>query len=90
VVFQRYGLVYWSPDEKESHKRADRLAAASEAFHVAGWKKDEVRQVLKIPFRPLDDDPLLPVYGGTPWEPWAPDIAAERFLKELRRIQKRA
>jgi hypothetical protein len=89
VVFQRYGIQYWTPAEKETHKRADRIAAASEALHVAGWKKEEVKQVLKIPFKPLDADPLFPVYGGTPWEPWAPDLAAERFLKELQRIQKK-
>lgn len=89
VVFQRYGLTYWNAEEKDVHKRADRIAAASEALHVAGWKAEEVKQVLKIPFKPLQEDPLLPVYGGTPWEPWAPDVAAERFLKELLRIQKR-
>lgn len=89
VVFQRYGLTYWNPEEKEAHKRADRIAAASEALHVAGWKAEEVKQVLKIPFKPLRDDPLTPVYGGTPWEPWPPDLAAERFLKELRRINRR-
>lgn len=89
VVFQRYDLVYWNSEEKEIHKRADRLAAASEALQVAGWERAEVKQVLKIPFKPLEQDPLLPIYGGTPWEPWAPDIAAERFLKELQRIQKK-
>lgn len=89
VVFQRYGLNYWTAEEKDTHKRADRLAAASEALHVAGWKRDEVKQVLKIPFKPLTTDPLLPVYGGTPWEPWPPTLAAERFLKELQRIQKK-
>lgn len=89
AVFQRYGIQYWTPEEKDAHKRADRIAAASEAFHVAGWKKEEVKQVLKIPFKPLDTDPLVQVYGGKPWEPWTPDVAAERFLKELQRIQKK-
>lgn len=89
VVFQRYALSYWSDDEKAQHKRIDRVAAASEAVHVAGWSRAEVKQVLKIPFQPLDDDPLLPIYGGTPWQPWTPDLAAERFLKELRRIQQK-
>lgn len=89
VVFQRYGIQYWSVEEKEKHKRADRIAAASEALHVAGWSADEVKQVLKIPFKPVKTDPLIAIYGGTPWEPWAPDLAAERFLKELQRIQKR-
>ncbi|MDQ8036619.1 MAG: hypothetical protein REI12_04310 [Pedobacter sp.] len=89
VVFQRYGIQYWTPEEKEQHKRADRIAAASEALHVAGWSAEEVKQVLKIPFKPVKTDPLVAVYGGKPWEPWAPDLAAERFLKELQRIQKR-
>lgn len=89
AVFQRYGIQYWTPEEKDAHKRADRIAAASEAFHVAGWKKEEVKQVLKISFKPLDTDPLVPVYGGTPWEPWPPEVAAERFLNELQRIQKK-
>lgn len=89
VVFQRYALPYWSAAERDAHKRADRLAAASEALHVAGWARDEVRQVLKITLKPLDTDPLVAIYGGTPWEPWTPDVAAERFLKELQRIQKR-
>ncbi len=89
VVFQRYGIQYWNAQEKEAHKYADRVAAASEAVHVAGWSADEVKQVLKIAFKPVKTDPLLAVYGGKPWEPWAPDIAAERFLKELQRIQKR-
>jgi uncharacterized protein len=89
VVFQRYALPYWTPDEKVAHKRADRVAAASEALHVAGWDRDEVRQVLKITLKPLETDPLLALYGGRAWEPWAPDVAAERFLKELQRIQKK-
>jgi hypothetical protein len=89
VVFQRYGLVYWTPDEKIEHKKADRIAAASEAVHVAGWTRDEVKNVLKIPFKPLERDPLVAIYGGTPWEPWSPTLAAERFLKELQRIQKK-
>ncbi len=37
----------------------------------------------RIPFKPLAKDPLVPVYGGTPWEPWPPGLAAERFLAEL-------
>ncbi|HEX6591482.1 MAG TPA: phosphohydrolase [Moraxellaceae bacterium] len=89
VVFQRYGIQYWTPEEKDLHKRADRIAAASEALHVAGWSADEVKQVLKIPFKPVKTDPLVAIYGGSPWEPWAPDVAAERFLKELKRVQKR-
>ncbi|WP_374328121.1 phosphohydrolase [Azonexus sp.] len=83
AVFLRYGLPAWSADEKRLHKDADRLAAASEAVHVAGWSAAEVRSVLGIKVRPLADDPLLAQYGGTPWEPWPASIAAERFLAAL-------
>lgn len=89
AVFQRYGLTYWNTEEKMAHKRADRMAAASEAVHVAGWSAEEVKQVLKIPFKPEKNDPLLAIYGGTAWEPWPPKLAAERFLNELKRIQKK-
>lgn len=89
VVFQRYAISYWNAEEKAVHKRADRLAAASEAVHVAGWSSEEVRQVLKIPFKPLARDPLQAIYGDEPWRPWSPEVAAQRFLKELQRIQKR-
>ncbi len=89
VVFQRYGLKFWSEDEKVAHKKADRLAAATEALHVVGWSAEEIRGVLKIRFNPLDQDPLLPFYGGLAFEPWPPELAAQRFLAELQRIQKR-
>jgi len=32
-------------------------------------------------------DPLARAYGGEPWRPWPPALAAERFLAELRRLQ---
>lgn len=85
AVFLRYGLPWWTPEEKTLHKKADILAAASEAVHIAGWTPEEVRQVLKIRLKPLAVDPLAKVYGCKPWEPWPSDIAAERFLQELRR-----
>jgi hypothetical protein len=87
TVFLRYGLPRWTVEQKAFHKRADRVAAASEAIHVVGWTRDEVWRVLKIRFRPVEDDPLWPAYGGTPWEPWSPDLAAERFLEELGRLK---
>lgn len=87
AVFLRYGLPPWSPKEKTLHKRADRLAAASEAVHVVGWSKEEVRKTLKITNKPLDDDPLEIAYGGRAWEPWPPSIACERFLSELNRLK---
>ena len=48
----------WSKDEYAAHKRADRLAAASEALHVAGWSHDEIRDTLLIADCPLIEDPL--------------------------------
>lgn len=87
AVFLRYGLPHWTPKEHAAHKLADRLAAASEAVHVVGWSASEVLHTLKITVPPLTDDPLHAVYGGTAWEPWAPPVAAERFLAELDRLK---
>ncbi len=86
MVFLRYRLPSWTASEHARHKRADRLAAASEAVHVAGWSREEVRSTLKIRAAVLQDDPLAAVYGGTPWEPWPPALACERFLLELERL----
>jgi hypothetical protein len=86
AVFLRYGLPAWTPLEHARHKRADRLAAASEAVHVAGWSLREVRANLKIRAAVLDTDPLAEVYDCRPWEPWAPQLAADRFLAELERL----
>ena len=83
AVAIRYGLPPWTPSERKAHKRTDRVAAASEAVHVVGWTQDEVRNTLRIPYTPLAADPLLDVYGGKAWEPWAPGLAAGRFLAEL-------
>lgn len=87
AVFLRYRLPAWTPARYLAHKRADRLAAACEAVHAVGWSPEEVRRTLKIRVRPLSDDPLQPLYGGTPWEPWPPGVAAERFLQELLRLK---
>lgn len=87
AVFLRYGLPHWTDKEHAAHKLADRLSAASEAVHVVGWSAREVLHTLKITVPPLSDDPLHAVYGGTPWEPWAPQLAADRFLAELDRLK---
>ena len=86
AVAIRYGLPPWTPSERKAHKRADRTAAASEAVHVVGWTPREVRNTLRIPYSALVADPLADIYGGKAWEPWAPGIAAERFLAELERL----
>lgn len=86
AIALRYGLPPATPAEKKAHRRYDRLAAASEAVHVVGWSESEVRATLRIPFAALAEDPLGEIYGGRAWEPWAPPVAAERFLKELQRL----
>ncbi|MFT5643458.1 MAG: hypothetical protein ACI83P_001005 [Janthinobacterium sp.] len=88
AVFRRYGLPAWTDKEHVEHKRADRLAAASEAVHVAGWSTCEVRETLKIAITPLLEDPLTQHYGGQAWEPWPPALACERFLAELNRLKR--
>lgn len=87
VVFLRYGLPSWTAREHAAHKKADRLAAATEAVHVAGWSHEEVRRTLKITAPILNVDPLVAMYGCTAWEPWPPGLAAERFLVELNRLK---
>ncbi|ACK50071.1 metal dependent phosphohydrolase, HD region [Methylocella silvestris BL2] len=89
AVALRYGLAPWTEAEKKPHKRADRVAAASEAVHVVGWTHREVRATLGIAHQPLTEDPLIAIYGGVPWEPWSPALAAERFLTELRALSLR-
>lgn len=83
AVSQRYELRAWSPAAHAVHKRADSVAAASEAVHCIGWPAHEVRDVLGIVHPVLDVDPLADIYDCRPWEPWAADVAAERFLNAL-------
>ncbi len=90
AVALRYGLAPYPPAGYRAHKKADRVAAASEAVHVVGWTRDEVRHTLHIPYEPVPVDPLVAVYGDVPWEPWPPSLAAERFLSELTLLQERA
>jgi len=68
------------------HKRADHLAAASEAVHVAGWHPSELSETLGIRLAPLRDDPLPLLDGLQPWEPWPPGRAASLFLAKLREL----
>jgi hypothetical protein len=88
AIFTRYGLPEWQVDQHALHKHADRLAAASEAVQVVGWSHAEVLHTLKITVAPLEHDPLVDLYGCTPWEPWPPQLACERFLAELNRLQR--
>jgi hypothetical protein len=86
AVSTRYALPDWTTETHRLHKRADSVAAASEAVHCTGWSREEVRDVLGIEFPVLEVDPLQAIYGGTAWEPWASEVAAARFLDELVRL----
>ncbi|MBX9699887.1 MAG: HD family hydrolase [Acetobacteraceae bacterium] len=86
AVAQRYALPAWSTAAKRAHKAADVALAAAEAVHVAGWTPAEVRGTLGIRAAVLAADPLAEAYGDTPWRPWSPEVAAERFLAMLRRL----
>ena len=86
AIATRYALPEWRTDDAILHKRADHLAAASEAVHVAGWRHDEVRDTLGIRLAPLRDDPLPLLDGMNPWEPWPARRAAALFLGKLREL----
>jgi hypothetical protein len=85
-VAARYALPAWTPETKRAHKICDIALAAAEAVHVAGWSAEEVRGTLGIKATLLAEDPLAAPYAEEPWRPWAPDVAAARFLAELQRL----
>lgn len=86
AILERYDIREWCPAHYRLHKRADHLAAASEAVHVAGWSHEEVGQLLNIALTPLKSDPLAKFYGCKEWEPWTPTVAAQRFLDQLQQL----
>jgi hypothetical protein len=86
AIETRYAIAAWDDESYTAHKRADRLAAASEAVHVAGWSYQDLRDTLGIQARPLTDDPLRQFAGLKPWEPWSPRTAAALFLAKLREL----
>jgi hypothetical protein len=90
AVDQRYQLPAWTGDTYALHKHADRLAAASEAFHVVGWSLTDMRESLGITLDPLDADPLTLPSGMQPWEPWPPKLAETLFLQRLAELLERA
>jgi hypothetical protein len=90
VIRIRYALPDWNTKARFAHKRADKIAAASEAMHVVGWTREEVRHTLRIRFEPLEEDPLAKIYACAAWEPWPPQLAAERFLTELKLLTRAA
>jgi hypothetical protein len=64
---------------------ADRLAAASEAFHVVGWSRTDMVKALGIEILPLLVDPLPP-NRFAPWEPWPPGSAEHLFMERFRKL----
>ena len=86
AVNHRYDPPAWTPDDYAEHKRADRLAAANEAYHVVGWPLTAMREQLGIELAPLDDDPLDLPPDQRPWEPWPPKLAQVSFLRELQAL----
>jgi hypothetical protein len=84
AISRRYGLPRWTPEAYAAHKHADRLAAASEAYHVVGWSLSEIRDDLQIELDPVQADPLCPPAGMRPWQPWPPNVAASVFLAALK------
>lgn len=91
AIATRYWFFSHDPQERyrqrASYKYADRIAAASEALHVAGWTHHEIRTVLEIEDRPLTVDHLPRIRGMRPWEPWPAPLAASLFLAKLRELQ---
>ncbi|WP_202899202.1 hypothetical protein [Methylocapsa aurea] len=90
AVDQRYRLPAWTEDSYARHKHADRLAAASEAYHVVGWTRDEMRSSLEISLDPLGEDPLVAPADIKPWEPWPPRTAMTLFFNRLTQLLDRA
>jgi hypothetical protein len=86
AIAVRYGLPPWLAEDYLLHKRADHLAASSEALHVAGWTREEIRDTLGIELAPMMDDPLPLLAGLQPWQPWPPRRAAALFLAKLREL----
>jgi hypothetical protein len=74
AVHLRVGLPATLPETwKKQIKRADRIAAATEAVSVAGYDPAEVRPVLKIPAKPLNERVSA----------WPSGEARDRFLGRL-------
>ena len=85
AIDTRYALPSWTDESHARHKHADRLTAASEAYHVVGWSLLAIRDDLGITLLPAAADPLRRARRPA-WEPWAPKIAAQRFLGELQAL----
>jgi hypothetical protein len=86
TIAERYGLSPCEGEEYLLHKRADRLAATSEALHVAGWSRAEIHEEFG-PAEILIEDPLPRAAPQLrPWEPWPPALAARLFHQRLQHL----
>lgn len=89
AVARRYGLPWPWPDAgtEITVKWADRMAATSEAVHVAGWSAADTRDTLDLKYPLLFADPLVDAgFKATPWEPMTSEDAAAAWLTQLRAI----
>ena len=88
AIETRYDLPSWDRASYQAHKRADRIAAASEAKYVVGWSDPEIKLRLGIVEEPLTADPLPSQPGLLSWEPWPARLAARLFLERLTALQR--
>lgn len=90
TVAERYRLTPWEQEDYLLHKRADRLAAISEALHVAGWSRVEIYEEFGAAEILMDD----PLPAAAPqlrsWEPWPSALAARLFRERLRELSEAA
>lgn len=89
AVATRYGLPWPWPAERHEIdlKWADRMAATSEAVHVAGWSEHDTRDTLELKYPLLTRDPLVEAGIKTePWEPLDSETAAAAWLRQLRAV----
>lgn len=80
AIYLRFGLApVLAPEDKTLIKRADHIAAATEAVQLAGFTAAECKSVLNFKERPLKDITLTPL----------PVADAERkFLEGFRTLEK--
>lgn len=79
AIFVRFGLPgALSPEDKKLIKRADHIAAATEAVQLAGFTEKECKSVLNFKEKPLKDVKLSPVSA---------EDAERRFLAGYHKLE---
>ena len=80
AIYLRFGLApVLAPADRALIKKADRMAAATEAVQLAGFTAAECRKVLSFKEKPLKDVKLVPVSVAE---------AERRFLEGFRLLEK--